>query len=87
LFHLLVPGGKWQTVICRPVWSARRCSSVFQRRVRLPLEAPQSAVIVRLWALGWRSDPSCCHHALISDAYEFRHRELLEHLAPTTSAD
>jgi len=23
----------------------------------------------------------------ISDAYEFRHRELLEHLAPTTSAD
>ena len=23
LFHLLVPGGRWQTVIVRPVWAAR----------------------------------------------------------------
>ncbi len=39
LFHLLVPGGKWQTRIARPVWSASCCSSVFQRRVRLPFGA------------------------------------------------
>ena len=23
LFHVLVPGGRWQTVIVRPVWAAR----------------------------------------------------------------
>ena len=50
LFHLLVPGGKWQTEISRPVSSARDCSSVFQRRVRYPFEPPQSAVIVRVLA-------------------------------------
>jgi len=33
-FHLLVPGGKRQTRIRRPVSSARRCSSVFHSRVR-----------------------------------------------------
>ena len=52
LFHLLVPGGKWQTLIGRPVWSASRCSSVFHRRVRLPLEPPQSAVIVSAGGVG-----------------------------------
>jgi hypothetical protein len=34
LFHFEVPGGKWQTVICRPVCTARAASSVFQARVR-----------------------------------------------------
>ena len=34
LFHLLVPGGKWQTVIVRPVSAARRASSIFQARTR-----------------------------------------------------
>ena len=34
LFHLLVPGGKWQTVTVSPVSSARRASSVFHSRVR-----------------------------------------------------
>ena len=52
LFHLLVPGGKWQTSISRPVSSARRCSSVFHRRVRLPFEPPRSAVIVSVAAFG-----------------------------------
>jgi len=52
LFHLLVPGGKWQTRIARCVSSASACSSVFQSRVRLPFEPPQSAVIVRQVALG-----------------------------------
>ncbi len=43
LFHLLVPGGRRQTLIASPVWSASAWSSVFQRRLRLPLEPPQSA--------------------------------------------
>ena len=34
LFHLEVPGGKWQTVISRPVSAARAASSAFQARVR-----------------------------------------------------
>jgi hypothetical protein len=43
LFHLLVPGGRWQTVTCRPVSAAKAASSIFQARVRLPLEPPLSA--------------------------------------------
>jgi hypothetical protein len=34
LFHLLVPGGRWQTVIVRPVSAAKRVSSIFQARTR-----------------------------------------------------
>ena len=34
LFHLEVPGGKWQTVISRPVSAANRASSVFHARIR-----------------------------------------------------
>jgi hypothetical protein len=30
LFHLLVPGGKWQTVISKPVSAAKAASSAFQ---------------------------------------------------------
>jgi len=42
LFHLLVPGGKWQTMICRPVPSAA-----------LQLDLPQfGAVGVRAAAIG-----------------------------------
>jgi hypothetical protein len=52
LFHLLVPGGKWQTWIWRPVRSANFCSSTFHGFVRLPLEPPQSAVIVSVLAFG-----------------------------------
>ena len=52
LFHFEVPGGKWQTVICRPVSLASFCSSVFHSRVRLPFEPPQSAVIVSVLASG-----------------------------------
>jgi hypothetical protein len=33
-FHLLVPGGRWQTVMARPVLAARAASSVFHSRVR-----------------------------------------------------
>ena len=34
LFHLEVPGGKWQTVISSPVSSASAASPAFQARVR-----------------------------------------------------
>ena len=38
LFHLLVPGGRWQTVIVRPVWAANWASSVFHSRSRDPFD-------------------------------------------------
>jgi hypothetical protein len=34
VFHLDVPGGKWQTVIASPVWAARPASSLFHTRYR-----------------------------------------------------
>ena len=34
LFHLEVPGGKWQQVISSPVSAASAASSAFQARVR-----------------------------------------------------
>jgi len=34
LFHLLVPGGRWHTVIPRPVSAAKWASSIFQARTR-----------------------------------------------------
>src|ERR1700691_1570090 len=34
LFHLLVPGGRWQTLTHRLVSSAKDCSSYFQSRIR-----------------------------------------------------
>ena len=36
-FHLLVPGGKWQTEISKPVSFASRCISNFHRRTLAPL--------------------------------------------------
>ena len=45
LFHLEVPGGKWHAVISRPVPRASAASSVFQARVRVLFEPPESAVI------------------------------------------
>ena len=34
LFHLLVPGGKWQTRSFNSIWSANSCSAIFQSRDR-----------------------------------------------------
>ena len=51
LFHLLVPGGKWQIEAFRPISSARGCSSNFRSRLRLMWEPPPSAVIRSLRAL------------------------------------
>src|SRR3981189_2235317 len=44
LFHLLVPGGKWHTVIGNFSSSASFCSSIFHTRTRQPLHPPPSAV-------------------------------------------
>jgi len=52
LFHLLVPGGRWATLIARPVSAASAASSVFQVRRRLPLAPPLSAVISSLSVSG-----------------------------------
>ena len=37
LFHLLVPGGKWQTLISSPVSRASCCNAIFHNLTRLPL--------------------------------------------------
>ncbi len=52
LFHLDVPGGRWQTVMQRPVSVARAASSVFHSRSRDPLDPPESAVINNRLASG-----------------------------------
>ena len=52
LFHLELPGGKWQTRMASPVVPARRCSSTRHSRVRGLLAPPESAVIVSVWASG-----------------------------------
>jgi hypothetical protein len=52
LFHLEVPGGRWQTVMSSPVWAAKAASSVFHSRSRDPLEPPESAVISSLFDQG-----------------------------------
>ncbi len=44
LFHLEVPGGKWQKVISSPVSLARAARAVFHAPVRYPLLPPASAV-------------------------------------------
>src|SRR5271166_2454684 len=52
LFHLLVPGGRWQTVMGKRNSLAKLCSSIFHRRTRWPLLPPPSAVIIRRLAWG-----------------------------------
>ena len=45
LFHLDVPGGKWQTVISRPVSRASAAIPAFQARFARPLLPPASQQI------------------------------------------
>src|SRR5437660_4728606 len=66
LFHLLVPGGKWQTVMGRFSSLANFWSSTFHRRTRYPLLPPPSALIMRRLALGWRLLPIVRHHRRIA---------------------
>src|SRR6266481_8992906 len=62
LFHLLVPGGKWHTVIERLVSSANCWSSHFHKRTREPLLPPPSALTSRCFAPGYCSCPTAFHH-------------------------
>src|SRR6202007_2163039 len=66
LFHLLVPGGIWQTVIGSLSSLANFCSSIFHNRTRHPLLPPASAVINRRLALGYRFFPITFHHRRIA---------------------
>ena len=59
VFHLLVPGGKCETCMVRPVSSAKFCRLVFQRLLRRPLLLPQSAVMYSLSAPGYLFMPVC----------------------------
>src|SRR5574337_1308101 len=43
LFHLLVPGGKWHTLIFNPKSSAKPCKQTFHSRDRLLLLLPPTA--------------------------------------------
>src|SRR5450759_5958240 len=65
LFHLLVPGGKWQTEISSPVSSANFCNSVFHNRNLYPLLPPQSAVIMSFFASGYDLHSIIFHHLRI----------------------
>src|ERR1035437_1981322 len=60
-FHLLVPGGKWQTVSPSPVSSASFWSSNFHSRTRYPLLPPPSAVTGSLVALRYTAAPIIVH--------------------------
>ena len=52
LFHLEVPGGKWQQVISGPVSRARSARPVFQARFFQPSFPPASQVISSRSACG-----------------------------------
>src|SRR4030042_6960984 len=61
LFHLLVPGGKWQTVTARPVRLAKRCNSHLHNRSPGPLLPPASAGINREVAARYAGRPITFH--------------------------
>src|SRR6476646_4873765 len=52
LFHLLVPGGKWQTVMRSPRSSANSCSPTFHNRDRMLLLPPAIHRDQQLGSLG-----------------------------------
>src|SRR5664280_3100098 len=61
LFHLDVPGSRWQTVMVNPVRVANAASSVLNNLVREPLEPPPPALTSRPVAVGYRSAPTLVH--------------------------
>src|SRR5262249_46465314 len=60
-FHLLVPGGKWHTLILSPSSSASCCTHTFHSRDRLPLLPPASAVTSNSSACGYTFRPIRYH--------------------------
>src|SRR5260221_7688120 len=65
LFHLLVAGGKWQTVMARPVSLAKCCTCCFHSRLRAPLEPPPSATISSSRLPGYSLLPTLFHQRLM----------------------
>src|SRR5271155_526195 len=65
LFHLLVAGGRWVTVIVNPVSVANRCNSLFHNLFLTPFEPPPSLVMRSSVCLGYSFLPIVCHHLLI----------------------
>ena len=57
LFHLLVAGGKWQTLISKPISWLSRARHHFQRWQRELLLPPPSAVISSFVAFGYCGAP------------------------------
>src|SRR4051794_31330196 len=64
LFHLLVPGGKWHTLILKPIASANSWIATFHSLRRLPLLPPPSAVTSSSLASGYTFEPMLAHHLL-----------------------
>src|SRR5260221_14327806 len=64
LFHLLVAGGKWQTVMARPVSFTKWCTCCFHSRLRAPLEPPPSATNSSSRLLGYTLLPTDFHQRL-----------------------
>src|SRR5674476_1163924 len=68
LFHFDVPGGRWHTVMVRPVSAANAASSVFHSRVREPLDPPPSAVISSRDAFGEELAADCHQRRIVATA-------------------
>src|SRR5665647_856107 len=68
LFHFDVPGGRWHTVMVRPVSAANAASSVFHSRVREPLDPPPSAVISSRDAFGQELAADCHQRRIVATA-------------------
>src|SRR5262245_32402662 len=90
LFHLLVPGGKWQTVTSSPVSLARLASFVFQSQSWYPLLPPPR---VRPWGtrcvrLGHdrRSDP-CYRRRFCQRTSVLGHERIFEYRWAATTPD
>src|SRR5918911_4200305 len=65
LFHLLVPGGRWHTLIGRASSLASVCSSTFHSRNRYPLLPPPAAMINKEEAVGYKGRPISYHQVRI----------------------
>jgi hypothetical protein len=62
LFHLLVPGGKCDTLSVFPNSFDNSCSLVFHSFTRAPLLPPESAVMYIRSARGYSQAPTSYHH-------------------------